>query len=60
MTVEQFLALTSDDITGGTINSASIADTAANIIAVGSVNQLVKVALRLLKITGLSVQMRNG
>ena len=32
ITVEQFLALTSDDITGGTINSASIEDTAANIM----------------------------
>ena len=32
ITVEQFLALTSDDITGGTINSASIADTAANLM----------------------------
>ena len=32
ITVEQFLALTSSDITGGIINSASIADTAANIL----------------------------
>ena len=59
LTVEEFLALTSDNITGGAINSAAIADTAANIMqldpqSIVDSNGDPDPTSPLLKITGLS------
>ena len=54
ITVEQFLALTNDDITGGIINSASIADTAANILLLDP-STIGESGSALDKITGVSV-----
>ncbi len=55
ITVEQFLALTNDDITGGIINTASISDTAESILLIPA-SEAVNSGSVLHKITGITVQ----